>query len=626
MVCSHDAAADSSPFSGREFVDLLQRSNLFTIPLDAHGQWFRYHNLFQELLQRQLKERASGDEIAQLNLRTSEWFESQGLIAEAIHYALAVGDVPRAADIVERHRHDEFNADRWYVVERWLAMLPAEVKRQRPSLLLADGWVAYCRLQLDRIPLLIEQCESAVGDRPLETSLAAEFAFFRGSLEYWTGHAEESRQLLEEALSKIGDSGGYIESETELALGLARCMAGDTELAVRALEDRVRGHIEQEGVFFAKIIGGLGLIRLVSGDLVNAIPNAKQMRLAAVKNRIRNHEAWSDYFEGCAHLHANELEAASQHFARAAEQRYIFETRAALDALSGLVLSQQLLEEPDKARETAGRLRQFAAELNDPEALAVADSCAARLSVLRGDSASAESWARSFRGEPDPGAFFMWLETPLITRARVLIAAGTKISLRTAADSLRSLRQHCQEWRFTCQTIEIAVLLALALEKQGKADESMVALREAVELALPGGWVRPFVEAGPVMAGMLQRLDPEGGDRDFIRRVLAACEAGGAGDSKMPPPVQPTEPTPAREARPDSPADQPPFDTLTDRELDILELLHQRLYNKEIAAKLCISTHTVNYHLKNVYSKLGVTSRRQAVNRALEMGILRTTV
>ncbi|MGD9197764.1 MAG: hypothetical protein PVH97_05735, partial [Desulfobacterales bacterium] len=123
-----------------QFINQLKKENLFLISLDVEGQWFRYHHLFQNLLKRQLKRHYPPNEITTLHSRASEYFESQGLITESIKHALATEDHGRTAEIVERHRHDEFDADRWYVVERWLAMLPAKVKRQRPSILMTDGW------------------------------------------------------------------------------------------------------------------------------------------------------------------------------------------------------------------------------------------------------------------------------------------------------------------------------------------------------------------------------------------------------------------------------------------------------------------------------------------------------
>ena len=307
------------------------------INLDGEDQWFRYHHLFKDLLNRQLRRHHPPNDIKMLHSRASEWFESQGLITESIKHALAAEDHVRAAEIVERYRHDEFDADRWYVVEQWLAMLPAKVKRQRPSLLMTDGWVAYCRLQLERIAVLIQQCEAAVGDRTLETEQAGELEFFRGSIAYWTGEAENSRRHLEEALSRLGSKERYVESETELALGLARCMTGDKELAVTALEDRIRGTAKQKGVYLAKLIGALVPIHLLSGDLAYALAEVKRFRRVAAMNRLQNHRAWSDYFEGCAHLQTNEFDMASHHSSRALERRYILETRAVLDALKDVL-------------------------------------------------------------------------------------------------------------------------------------------------------------------------------------------------------------------------------------------------------------------------------------------------
>ena len=137
-----------------------------------------------------------------------------------------------------------------------------------------------------------------------------------------------------------------------------------------------------------------------------------------------------------------------------------------------------------------------------------------------------------------------------------------------------------------------------------------------------GGWVRPFVEAGPVMAQMLEHLDLESDDGSFVRGVLTAF---GPADAAAPTEVLPfpaAEPVAAARREQPVSSGRPPLDALTDRELDILELLQERLYNKEIASKLHISTHTVNYHLKHIYQKLEVNSRRQAVRRGLEKGIL----
>jgi len=174
-VCFPDRTSPPK-LGGRELVQLLQQDHLFTISLDARGEWFRFHHLFQNLLKRQLQQSASEEEIATLQSRASAWFESQGLITESIKHALAADDVGLAAEVVERYRKNELDADRWYVVERWLAMLPAEVRERRPGLLMAEGWVEYARFRLERIVPITEKVarllENQVADPSVERELA----------------------------------------------------------------------------------------------------------------------------------------------------------------------------------------------------------------------------------------------------------------------------------------------------------------------------------------------------------------------------------------------------------------------------------------------------------------------
>jgi LuxR family maltose regulon positive regulatory protein len=196
---------------------------------------------------------------------------------------------------------------------------------------------------------------------------------------------------------------------------------------------------------------------------------------------------------------------------------------------------------------------------------------------------------------------FCWLEVPAITQARVLVAIGSDKSLETATELLGSLRKGTEALHYTCQTIEILVLQALALEKQGHRQEVLAVLESVVALAEPGGVMAPFIELGKPMADLLRRLDPQEPKSFFIRKLLEAFQL-----SKLKPTV----------------SVQTLVEPLTQREAEILEMLSQRLHNKEIAKQLCISTTTVKSHLKHIYQKLDVHNRRQAVAKGQDLGLL----
>ena len=144
--------------------------------------------------------------------------------------------------------------------------------------------------------------------------------------------------------------------------------------------------------------------------------------------------------------------------------------------------------------------------------------------------------------------------------------------------------------------------LALALHQQGHTVEALTQLQKSLVIATPEGWVRPFVEIGAPMAALLERLPAESTDNAVVRKIMAAIAEGPAHFRSLQTPRH--------------------GEDLTNRERDVLELLGERLRDKEIAERLFISPQTVKTHLRSLYQKLECGNRRRAVARARELGLL----
>jgi LuxR family maltose regulon positive regulatory protein len=319
--------------------------------------------------------------------------------------------------------------------------------------------------------------------------------------------------------------------------------------------------------------------------------------------------------EGVTQLHRLEFAAAAQNFSAASEHPHTFDARLTIDSLAGLALTHQLMGQPEAADETVQRLIQFAYELNDPVQVGVAHACEARIQLLQGNFLQAFSWAKSASEPLDPFALFFWLEVPQITRIRVLIAEGSTESLNKAAELLQEIQELAEASRFTCQTIEISALQCLLLEKQGFGDKALASLEGAVAMAEQGGWLRPFVELGLPMAGLLQCFTKQKGHSSLLSVVL---ESFANNEMQIPAGMVKSQSAVNRQGM--------HGEALTKREQIILELLVHRLQNKEIASRLFVSTETVKTHLKHLYQKLGVNNRLEAAMKAEQLILAKGTV
>jgi len=347
----------------------------------------------------------------------------------------------------------------------------------------------------------------------------------------------------------------------------------------------------------------------MSGNLVSARRAAHQFTIVGKEAVIPHSECWGRYFEANANLQSYRLDEALPDFQFAVQKRDIIHRIGAIDSHMGLVLTYQAMQRSADAAATMKQLMQFVLDMDDPHQIILAQSCQARLSLLQGDSKPAIDWADSYDVKSHAPSMLVWLDIPLITKARVMIATGSHERLRHASEILETLLQSAKAVHNTYHIIEILVLQCMALEKLGRVDEALEVLQQVIKLAEPGGWVYPFVESGRPMAELLERLANQKGVSDYPRFVL----------DRFPTDEQQQPGTAAGESRAITGSEVWPAKPLTRRELDVLKLLAQRLQTKEIAARLFVSSETVKSHLKHLYQKLDVYNRRDAAIKAGEL-------
>ena len=608
-----DAVKAPGGLNGLDFVDLIQAKNLFAISLDAKGEWFRDHHLFQDFLQRQLRETSSSKDIASLHLRAGEWFEAEGLIDEALKHTLAADESELAAQLVERHRIDALNADQWYVLEKWLSRLPDSIVQQHAELLIARAWILLRQLRFEAMLPIVDRIDALLDGEGARQSRHGEVALFRGFVLFFQGHGAKSLEVLEEATERIPDSYHEPWCEAETIFALANQMEGRKEQALCRIAKFLNRLEGTEDLRMKRLLAIPVFIQLISADLGQARASNRLFREITSGGSHAHVEAWSVYLEGLILLYRHEPDAAVETLTRSVKQRFIHHKKAAVDSLAGLAMAHQSLGREDEVEATLQQLREFAVSLNDPGLSAMAESAEARLAIYQQRPEMAIRWLER-AVPPPPEVTLFWFEIPSVTWCRALIAEGSATRLGEAEDRLRELSAMNEAHHNNCHLIEALTLLALTCEKQGKAEEALGYLERAATLARPGGFIFPFVEASPTMAGMLERL-LESDEADFVRRVLSAF-------SKRPVAARATA-APAPETARQLAAGSAPPENLTNRELDVLELLAERLQNKEIASRLGVSTHTVSYHLKSIYGKLGVGGRRQAVAAAIRDGLIK---
>jgi LuxR family maltose regulon positive regulatory protein len=590
----------------------LDHANLFLVPLDFEGKWYRYHHLFQELLAHRLQAQTSGQEIACLHSRASAWFANNELVEEALVHALAAGDVTGAARLVEDRYRQAVNRGQWARLGRWLARLPDSTVEQRPGLLVALCWCLHREFEVAATAPVIMGATAILEDPESSAELnlqegerrylLAELDGLRSQVLYWLAAFEDGLDYAEKSLAHLSATFSYGRSGAWFYWVLHSHALGRSKEATSKLQRLIRAEPESSP-FNMHLYLGLCYVYRSSADFARLSQVGHAYLSAAQKAELPESVAFAHYHLGVLHYEWNELETARRHFEAAINLRYHAHEVSYCFSLQGLALVHLAQDRPEKVQDTIAAVREFAQQTESNLLLASIRSFQAWLLVLRGDlgRADRESRAAYDGSQVEPMLLF---EIPALTRAKVLVARATPESLRQAMVLLDELLARAEKTHMAWRQIEILALQALALAAQGQTDEALSRLEQAVTLARPGWLVRTFVDLGSPLAELLRQLTGRGVATAYLNQVLAAF------------------PLPSKAQPPILAAESELVEPLTERELEVLVLIGERLTNQEIAQRLVISPETVKRHASNIYQKLSVHNRRQAAAKARNLGIL----
>jgi LuxR family transcriptional regulator, maltose regulon positive regulatory protein len=605
---------------GQRTLQHLERENLFVVALDDERRWYRYHHLFADFLRGRLGREGPGHD-AGLHRRAAAWYEGNGWVSEAVGHALAAGDDERAARLVEHNAQALVLRGEGATVDRWMAALPAGLVRSRPRLSLARAMWALIAGRADEVEPLLTDAERALAtaDQPHETpveeaasglgNVPGTVAQLRAELARQRGDAESAIRFAQRALTHAGEGDLSLRYLSRWNLADATLMQGRVGEAEEALADLVRDPwaTGPRRYLAVRACYALAQAQRGQGRLGAALETCQYAFELATESGLR--AAAGVGHVGLAEIlrEKNELDDALEH---ATEGVALCRQ---LGYVQKLVLSLTVLARVRQARGgQAGAVEAIGeAERVLPSPEVVVDPIfsvavqRARLLLAQGEVSAAARWVAERRLSVEDGPSYL-SEPEHLVLARVLLAEGKPEQARMLLERLLAAAEAAGR---TDSVIEIVALQALARWAGNRKELAVNTLARALALAEPEGYVRTFVDEGPPMVALLSEvlnarqrgsLDPPV-PAHYLRKLLAATERDATGAA--PPTVGLSEP-------------------LTGREREVLVLIAAGKSNRRIAQELFVGLGTVKTHLRNLYRKLDVQSRTQAVARARELNLL----
>lgn len=614
----------------QEIIESLEQANLFIIALDNERQWYRYHSLFADLLRQRLQQLVSDDEVAALHARASDWYEEQNIVTEAVLHARLAGDQERAADLIESVADRMLNRGLLETLINWLTTMPDEVRCCRPKLSAFCIWSMLSSGRVDEIPRYIQEIEDFVArpdcvhwstGEPITDAdrevLRGVIAASKAAIAVQERRFLDTIELSNTALKLVPEDMPIARSITLYSRGFAQALTGDVRSAAGSFSDAIAiSHQHGSSPFLMFNRTALGQNRIAEGR----IREAEQINRESIAYaKERGIQAWpymgfvhiclgrTFYERGALDEAMAEVETGlklARNWNTIAFQLEGYYNRATIQIARGDFAG---------ASETIDLAHQLVPITSKNPQLERVQGFRALIDVHTGNPGPAVAWAEPYAvamatEDFDLETFWAWI--PVDRIATSVLSAGGHPDV--ARDLLERLLEVAVENGWGMYALQLRASLARAYWLLGECDTALTVFDTALVSAAPEGIAGPFIDALPESSLLLQawlRQNPQineaSGFLATLNEVLGTVEETT---------VQPVSGKSDRNLTLPEP--------LSDRELEVLQLIVAGKSNAEIAEQLYVAVGTVKTHAHNIYGKLDVRTRTQAVARARELDLI----
>lgn len=591
-------------------VEYVSDNNLFLMPLDKHGQWFRYQHLLSEAVRERVR-KSDPEHWHKINCNASLWFAKNGYFEDAFRHAFASQDMEFTADLLEAYLLSIYNRCEYASGARWLAKLPHEIFTQRPLLRLhavGQEIESFRFTDIDAILKDIEARKASAFDqyqgrkRRLCSDL---FTYFSCVMTYYyKDPLNADLDRMDAHSSSISEENKILSAYIKIHKALSYMLKAEPLPAGQALKDASTIVLSSD-ILWPRMIWSrtMATVERMQGRLLRSeVLLQEAMQFLSERNLSNRPLKYMLYLPmGWNFYCRNDLDQAFAY--TDAALKYAEKVKFSRDIIECsllLALIFQARGQLDALEACKRKMVKIANQIDTPYISVEPELWIARLAMFQGDILGGQYWSNQRRLTIDDDFSNRFINECL---AQAELFHHLK-RYQDVVHLLEKLRRRCVDRNMLEKVLEIDLLYGAALYATDEQDRALTLVKDALAFAATEAYIRPFVNYAKILQPVLSRIKAMKPTHAHLNAIWPACGLGGR------------KTDPVKSAASESVAE------LTQRETEILQLMALGYQYKEIAQKAFISTETVKTHAKHIYEKLKVNSKLQAVRKGRELGLL----